>query len=171
MSFVFQGTRSDLESGFPVIIPERRTVCHYSDLRLKMLLRASSVRPGSTSAIHDFEFATMSPNVLLWLVLGVFFMATSLRMYAACQQLQAQAQAHAVVASALSGHTELQLHMPPLVALATRGHLQGLRLQLALIDQELDDLDYETLRALDSDNVPSAASMSEEEIMPCQFTI
>ncbi|KAL4296293.1 hypothetical protein GQ457_12G032070 [Hibiscus cannabinus] len=162
MSFVFQGTRSDLESGFPVIIPERRTV------------RVHAGRPVNSNSLlflvtvlllfMILNSRQMSPNVLLWLVLGVFFMATSLRMYAACQQLQAQAQAHAVVASALSGHTELQLHMPPLVALATRGHLQGLRLQLALIDQELDDLDYETLRALDSDNVPSAASMSEEEI-------
>nr|GMD95569.1 E3 ubiquitin-protein ligase SDIR1-like [Ipomoea batatas] len=62
----------------------------------------------------------------MWLVLGVFLMATTLRMYATCQQLQAQAQAHAVAASRLLGHTELRLHMPPSIA------LQGLRLQLAL---------------------------------------
>ncbi|CAK9135637.1 unnamed protein product [Ilex paraguariensis] len=91
-------------------------------------------------------------------------MATSLRMYATCQQLQAQAQAHAVAASGLRGHTELRLHMPPSIAIATRGRLQGLRLQLALLDREFDDLDYETLRALDADNVPTAPSMTEEEI-------
>ncbi|KAL6956441.1 E3 ubiquitin-protein ligase sdir1, partial [Sarracenia purpurea var. burkii] len=91
-------------------------------------------------------------------------MATSLRMYATCQQLQAQAQAHAIAASGLLGHTELRLHMPPSIALATRGRLQGLRLQLALLDREFDDLDYETLRALDSDNPPAVPSMSEEEI-------
>ncbi|KAK9019349.1 hypothetical protein V6N11_053874 [Hibiscus sabdariffa] len=184
MSFVFQGTRSDIESGFPVIIPERRTVTSIARIgdetqlfKLVSLFGFERVHAGRPVNSNSLLFLVtvlllfmilnsrqMSPNVLLWLVLGVFFMATSLRMYAACQQLQAQAQAHAVVASALSGHTELQLHVPPLVALATRGHLQGLRLQLALIDQELDDLDYETLRALDSDNVPSAASMSEEEI-------
>ncbi|GAB2288669.1 E3 ubiquitin-protein ligase sdir1 [Dionaea muscipula] len=90
-------------------------------------------------------------------------MATSLRMYATCQQLQAQAQAHAMAASGFLGHTELRLHMPPTIALATRGRLQGLRLQLALLDREFDDLDYETLRALDADN-PGAPSMSEEEI-------
>lgn len=67
-------------------------------------------------------------------------MATTLRMYATCQQLQAQAQAHAVAASGLLGHTELRLHMPPSIALATRGRLQGLRLQLALLDREFDDL-------------------------------
>nr|GMC92815.1 E3 ubiquitin-protein ligase SDIR1 isoform X1 [Ipomoea batatas] len=91
-------------------------------------------------------------------------MATTLRMYATCQQLQAQAQAHAVAASGLLGHTELRLHMPPSIALATRGRLQGLRLQLALLDREFDDLDYETLRALDADNVPTTPSMTEEEI-------
>lgn len=67
-------------------------------------------------------------------------MATTLKMYATCQQLQAQAQAHAVAASGLLGHTELRLHMPPSIALATRGRLQGLRLQLALLDREFDDL-------------------------------
>nr|GMC98279.1 E3 ubiquitin-protein ligase SDIR1-like [Ipomoea batatas] len=121
-----RGTRGDIETGFPGLIPERRTV--------------------------------------LWLVLGVFLMATTLRMYATCQQLQAQAQAHAVAASGLLGHTELRLHMPPSIALATRGRLQGLRLQLALLDREFDDLDYETLRALDADNVPTTPSMTEEEI-------
>ncbi|KAE8669283.1 E3 ubiquitin-protein ligase SDIR1 [Hibiscus syriacus] len=91
-------------------------------------------------------------------------METTLRMYATWQQLQAQAQAHAAAASALLGHTELRLHMPPSIAITTRGRLQGLRLQLALLEREFDGLDYETLRALDSDNVPSAGSMSEEEI-------
>ncbi|CAI8617337.1 unnamed protein product [Vicia faba] len=91
-------------------------------------------------------------------------MATMLWMYATCQQLQAQAQAHAAPASGLLGHTELRLHMPPSIALASRGRLQGLRLQLALLDREFDDLDYETLRALDSDNVSTAPSMTEEEI-------
>ena len=71
----------------------------------------------------------------LWLVLGVFLIATSLRMYATCQQLQVQAQAHAAAASGLFGHTEFRLQMPPSIALASRGRLQGLRLQL-----EFDDL-------------------------------
>lgn len=51
-----------------------------------------------------------------------------------CQQLQAQVQAHVAVANGLLSHTELQLHMPPSIALTTRGRLQDLRLQLALLD-------------------------------------
>nr|GMD02025.1 E3 ubiquitin-protein ligase SDIR1-like [Ipomoea batatas] len=162
MSFVFRGTRGDIETGFPGLIPERRTV------------RVHAARPVNSNSLAFLVTVLLlfmilnshqlSPNFLLWLVLGVFLMATTLRMYATCQQLQAQAQAHAVAASGLLGHTELRLHMPPSIALATRGRLQGLRLQLALLDREFDDLDYETLRALDADNVPTTPSMTEEEI-------
>ncbi|GER36690.1 RING/U-box superfamily protein [Striga asiatica] len=161
MSFVFRGTRGDIETGFPGLVPERRAV------------RVHPARPVNTNSLAFLVTVLllfmilnshqMSPNFLLWLVLGVFFMATTLRMYATCQQLQAQAQAHAIAASGLLGHTELRLHMPPSIALATRGRLQGLRLQLALLDREFDDLDYETLRALDADNIPTA-SMTDEEI-------
>ncbi|CAK7325719.1 unnamed protein product [Dovyalis caffra] len=162
MSFVFRGTRADIENGFPGFVPERRA------------LRLHATRPVNSNSLvflvtvlllfMVLNSHQMSPNFLLWLVLGVFLMATTLRMYATCQQLQAQAQAHAAMASGLLGHTELRLHMPPSIGLATRGRLQGLRLQLALLDREFDDLDYETLRALDGDNVPSGTSMSEEEI-------
>ncbi|GAB4831822.1 E3 ubiquitin-protein ligase sdir1 [Ancistrocladus abbreviatus] len=162
MSFVFRGTRADIENGFQGIIPERRT------------MRIHAARPVNNNSLAFvitvlllfmiLNSHQMSPNFLLWLVFGVFLMATSLRMYATCQQLQAQAQAHAMAASGLLSHTELRLHMPPTIALATRGRLQGLRLQLALLDREFDDLDYETLRALDADNAPAVPSMSEEEI-------
>uniref|UniRef100_A0A5B6ZHF8 RING-type E3 ubiquitin transferase n=2 Tax=Davidia involucrata TaxID=16924 RepID=A0A5B6ZHF8_DAVIN len=162
MSFVFRGTRADVETGFPGFVPERRAV------------RVHAARPVNSNSLAFLVTVLllfmilnshqMSPNFLLWLVFGIFLMATSLRMYATCQQLQAQAHAHAATASDLLGRTELRLHMPPTIALATRGRLQGLRLQLALLDREFDDLDYETLRALDSDNVPTSPSMSEEEI-------
>ncbi|MCL7047764.1 hypothetical protein MKW94_026966 [Papaver nudicaule] len=171
MSFVFRGARGDIESGFPGFIPERRQV------------RVHAGRPVNTNSMAFLVTVLllfmilnshqMSPNFLLWLVLGVFLMATSLRMYATCQQLHAQAQAHVAAASGLLGHTELRLHMPPSIAFATRGRLQGLRLQLALLDREFNDLSkwvirflayYETLRALDSDNGSSAQSLSEEEI-------
>ncbi|XP_019100347.1 PREDICTED: E3 ubiquitin-protein ligase SDIR1-like isoform X2 [Camelina sativa] len=157
MSFVFRGSRGDLESGFSGFIPERRA------------MRIHGARPAHSNSLAFLVTVLllfmilsshqMPPNFLLWLVLGVFLMATTLMMYATCQQLQAQAAA----ASGLFSHTELRLHVPPSIALATRGRLQGLRLQLALLDREFDDLDYETLRALDSDNV-STTSMSEEEI-------
>ncbi|XVF68815.1 hypothetical protein PTKIN_Ptkin11bG0031400 [Pterospermum kingtungense] len=162
MSFVFRGTRGDIESGFSGFIPERPAV------------RIHATRPVNSNSLAFLitvlllfmilNSHQMSPNFLLWLVVGVFLMATSLRMYATCQQLQAQARAHAAAASGLLGHTELRLHMPPSIAFATRGRLQGLRLQLALLDREFDDLDYETLRALDSDNTSTTHSMSEEEI-------
>ncbi|XP_052197951.1 E3 ubiquitin-protein ligase SDIR1-like [Diospyros lotus] len=162
MSFVFRGVRSDIESGFSGFVPERRAV------------RVHAVRPINTNSLAFLVTVLllftvlnshqMSPNFLLWLVLGIFLMATSLRMFATCQQLQAQAQAHAAAASGLLGRTEFRLHMPPSIALATRGRLQGLRLQLALLDREFDDLDYETLRALDTENASATPSMSEEEI-------
>lgn len=163
MSFVFRGTRTEIEPGFPGLIPDRRAV------------RVHAARPVNTNSLAFLVTVLllfmilnshqMSPNFLLWLVLAVFLIATSLRMYATCQQLQAQAQAHAVAAtSGLLSHTELRLHMPPSIALATRGRLQGLRLQLALLDREFDDLDYETLRALDTDNIPAGPSMTDEEI-------
>lgn len=159
MSFVFRGTRGDVENGFSGIIPGRRS------------LRIQPVRPVNTNSLAFLVTVLllltilnshqMSPNFLLWLVLGVFLIATSIRIYATYQQLRAQAQGAG--ASGLFGHTELRLQMPPSI-LASRGRLQGLRLQLALLDREFDDLDYETLRALDSDNVSSNSSMSEEEI-------
>ncbi|OWM70040.1 hypothetical protein CDL15_Pgr025889 [Punica granatum] len=162
MSSVFRGTRSDIESGLPEFIPDRR------------VLRVHAARPVSSNSLAFLVTVMllfmilnsnqMSPNFLLWLVLGVFLMATTLRMYAACQQLQTQAQAQAAAVNGLLSHTELRLHMPPSIALPTRGRLQGLRLQLALLDREFDDLDYETLRALDSDNGPAASSLTEEEI-------
>ncbi|KAJ8631759.1 hypothetical protein MRB53_025082 [Persea americana] len=164
MSFVFRGTRADLESGFPGFIPERRPVRMHPGGRP---VNTNSLAFLVTAVLLLFMILNshqMSPNFLLWVVLGVFLMATSLRMYATCQQLQAQAQAHAAAASGLLGHTEFRLHMPPSIAFATRGRLQGLRLQLALLDREFDDLDYDALRALDSDNAPAAPSMSEEEI-------
>ncbi|GLT89056.1 hypothetical protein SLE2022_070590 [Rubroshorea leprosula] len=161
MSFVFRGNRTDIEGGFSGFTPGRRA------------LRVHGARPVNSNSLAFIVTVLllfmilnshqMSPNFLIWLVFGVFLMATSLRMYATCQQLQAQAQAHAAAAGALLGHTELRLNMPPSIAFATRGRLQGLRLQLALLDHEFDDLDYDTLRALDADNVPTD-SMSEEEI-------
>ncbi|KAL5580953.1 hypothetical protein UlMin_013395 [Ulmus minor] len=163
MSFVFRGTtRADIESGFPGFIPEQPAV------------RIHTARPVNTNSLAFLVTVLllfmilnshqMTSNFLLWIVVGVFLMATSLRMYATCQQLQAQARAHAAAASGLLGHTELRLHVPPSIAFATRGRLQGLRLQLALLDRELDDLDYDALRALDSDNASTTQLMSEEEI-------
>ncbi|CAN6289893.1 unnamed protein product [Urochloa humidicola] len=164
MSFVFRGSRADIEAGgFPGFAPDRRAMrihaggrpVHNNSLAFLVTVLVLFMVLNS----HQ-----MSPNFLLWLVLGVFLMATSLRMYATCQQLQAQAQAHAAAANGFLGHTELRVHVPPTIALATRGRLQSLRLQLALLDREFDDLDYDALRALDADNSPHVPSMSEEEI-------
>ncbi|BBN09811.1 E3 ubiquitin-protein ligase SDIR1 [Marchantia polymorpha subsp. ruderalis] len=160
MSFVFRGSRGDLENGFHNFTPERRAVVQRFHGNAR-----SNANPLTFlfTVLLLFVFINshqMSPNFLLWLGMGVFLMATGLRMYAMCQQLQAQAQA----VGALVGHTELHLRMPPSLTIATRGRLQGLRLQLALLDRDFDDLDYEALRALDGDNPPGVASLSEAEI-------
>jgi hypothetical protein len=78
----------------------------------------------------------------LWAGMGVFLMASSLRVYAMCHRLHAQAHAAAAAASAggLMGRSDLRLRMGPLLSFATRAQLQGLRLQLALLDREFDDL-------------------------------
>ncbi|KAM0953510.1 putative transcription factor C2H2 family [Dioscorea sansibarensis] len=163
MSFVFRGSRGDIESGLREFIPGRRAIRWHSAAR-PVHSNSMTFLVAVLLLFMILNSHQLSPNFLLWLALGVFLMATSLRMYATCQQLQAQAQAHAAATSGLLGHTELRLHVPPSIAFAPRGRLQGLRLQLALLDREFDDLDYDTLRALDSDNSPEVPSMSEEEI-------
>ncbi|CAD5166627.1 unnamed protein product [Musa acuminata subsp. malaccensis] len=163
MSYFFRGSRADIESGLPGFIPDRRPVRMHAGVR-PVNNNSMAFLVTVLVLFMILNSHQMSPNFLLWLVLGVFLMATSLRMYATCQQLQAQAQAHAAAASGFLGGTELRLHVPPSIAFATRGRLQSLRLQLALLDREFDDLDYDALRALDSDNPPDAPSMTEEEI-------
>ncbi|CAI8616640.1 unnamed protein product [Vicia faba] len=162
MSFSFRGSRGDIESGFSQYVPER------TSMRIHPSRSAHSNSLAFLIAVILIFMILSSPQMshyfLLWIVLAVFVMATSLRMYATCQQLQAQARAHAAAASGLLGHAELHFQMPPSIAIATRGRLQGLRLQLALLDREFDELDYDTLRALDSDNASSTPSMTEEEI-------
>ncbi|EFJ31493.1 hypothetical protein SELMODRAFT_168691 [Selaginella moellendorffii] len=164
MSFVFRGTRADIESGFHDFIPERRAVRFHG-----------GGRPLNTNPVIIFitmfllfmvlNSQPVSPNFLLWFGMAVFLITTSIRMYAMCQQIQAHANAAAVAATAngLIGHTELRLRMPP-IAFATRGRLHGLRLQLALLDREFDELDYDALRALDPDNPPGVPALSEAEI-------
>lgn len=67
-------------------------------------------------------------------------MVTSLRAYAIYLHLQAHARAHAAAASGLLGHAELRVHVPPSIAFATGGRLQGLRLQLALLDRNFNEI-------------------------------
>ncbi|CAL0332238.1 unnamed protein product [Lupinus luteus] len=161
MSFVFRGSRGDIESGFSEYVPERTTMRvhsarpHSNSLALLIIVLCFFMILNSPQATHYF---------LLWLVLAFFAMATSIRMYAVCQHLQAQARAHAAAATGLIGHTELRFHVPPSLAIATRGRLHGLRLQLALVDRDFDELDYDTLRSLDSNIASTIPSMTEDEI-------
>ncbi|CAL5334159.1 unnamed protein product [Camellia sinensis] len=148
MSFVFRGVRSGIESRFSGFIPEQRAV------------RVHAARPINTNSL-----AFLVTVLLMFTILNSHQMSPNfLWMFATCQQVHAQSQAQAAAASGLLGHTEFRVHMPPSIALATRGRLQGLRLQLALLDREFDDLDYETLRALDTENGSTTPSMTEEEI-------
>ncbi|KAI3974725.1 hypothetical protein MKX01_020740 [Papaver californicum] len=157
MSFDFRGTRGDIESGFPGFIPERRQRVHAG-------------RPVNTNSV-----AFLLTVLLLFMILNTHQMSHNFLVFNTNGDISigpAQAQAHAAAASGLLGHTELRLQMPPSIAFATRGRLEGLRLQLALLDKDFDDLGmvthcfsyYKTLRALDSDNGSSAQSLSEEEI-------
>ncbi|KAG4967225.1 hypothetical protein JHK87_032876 [Glycine soja] len=168
MSFVFRGSRGDIESGFSEYIPERT------------LMRVHPARPvngNSLAFLITGNVITIVSNALLlhmssflicisyaYLAIILIFMILNSPQMLHHFLLQAQARAHAGAASGLLGHAELRLHMPPSIAIATRGRLQGLRLQLALLDREFDELDYDTLRALDSDTASSTRSMTEEEI-------
>ncbi|XP_026413929.1 E3 ubiquitin-protein ligase SDIR1-like isoform X2 [Papaver somniferum] len=165
MSYAFRGARPDIENGFAGSIPHQRPS-----------LRIRAARPNITNSFA-FLFTVfllfmilnsnqISPRFLVWLVFGVFLVAAIFRMYEICRQIQAQSQVHAGGPSdALQGQTELRLQMPSSsLAIAARGGLQGLRLQLALLGHNFDELEFETLGAVDSHNVSPAPSMSEEEI-------
>ncbi|MCL7036110.1 hypothetical protein MKW94_016362 [Papaver nudicaule] len=107
----------------------------------------------------------ISPNFLVWVVFGVFLVAAIFRIYEISRQIQVQdAQVRAGGSSdPLQGQSELSL--PSSLAIAARGGLQqGLRLQLALLGHNFDELEFETLGVVDSYNVSPAPSMSEDEI-------
>ncbi|RHN61003.1 putative transcription factor C2H2 family [Medicago truncatula] len=158
MSFAFRGSRGDIENGFSEYVPERTS------------MRVRPSRPVHSNCLV-FLFAVImifvilySPQMLYyflrWIILSVFVMVTSLRAYAIYLHLQSQARAHAAAASGLLGHAELRVRVPPSIAFATGGRLQGLRLQLALLDRDFNEIDYDTLRVL----AFGTRSMSEEEI-------
>ncbi|RZC47514.1 hypothetical protein C5167_040459 [Papaver somniferum] len=163
MSYAFRGARPDIESGCARVIPHQRP---------SLRIRASP--PNNTNSFA-FLFTVfmlfmilnsnqISPRFMVRLVFGVFLVAEIFRMYEICRQIQAQSQVHAGGSSdALQGQTEWRLHMPSSLAIAARGGLQGLRLQLAL-GYNFDELEFETLGAIDSYNVSPAPSMIEEEI-------
>ncbi|PKA56410.1 ATP-dependent zinc metalloprotease FTSH 8, mitochondrial [Apostasia shenzhenica] len=161
MSFVFRGSRADVEGGFSGFIPERRVmVCNTNSSPIYYVLYYLLV--DDDFAFHLYLIIQrLHPGVRPVNSNSMAFLLTAIQMYAACQQLQAQG--NALAASGLLGHTELRVHVPPPIALATRGRLQNLRFQLALLDREFDDLDYDALRALDAEN-PEVPSMTEEEI-------
>ncbi|XP_026444414.1 E3 ubiquitin-protein ligase SDIR1-like [Papaver somniferum] len=164
MSYAFRGARPDIESGFAGVIPHQRPS-----------LRIRAARPNNTNSFA-FLFTVfllfmilnsnqISPRFLVWLVFGVFLVAAIFRMYEICRQIQAQSQVHAGGSSdGLQGQTEVRLHMPSSLAIAARGGLHGLRLQLALLGHNFDELEFETLGAVDSYNISPAPSMSDEEI-------
>ncbi|MCL7028190.1 hypothetical protein MKW94_023148 [Papaver nudicaule] len=164
MSSGFRGIRGDVESGFAGIVPDQRHA-----LRIH-----GAARPNNTNSFA-FLFTVfllfmilnsnqISPNFLVWVVFGVFLVAAIFRIYEICRQIQVQAaQVRAGGSSdALQGQSELPL--PSSLAIAARGGLQGLRLQLALLGRNFDELEFETLGVVDSYNVSPGPSMSEDEI-------
>ncbi|KAI3918038.1 hypothetical protein MKW92_053790 [Papaver armeniacum] len=146
MSYAFRGARPDIESGFAGVIPHGRPS-----------LRIRAARPNNTNS-----FAFLFTGLVSF---RRFLVAAIFRMYEICRQIQAQTQVHVGGSSdGLQGQTELRLNMPSSLAIAPRGGLQGLRLQLALLGHNFDELEFETLGVVDSNNVSPAPSMSEEEI-------
>ncbi|CAA6656801.1 unnamed protein product [Spirodela intermedia] len=159
MSFVFRGARGEIGGEFSRFLRERRAA------RLHDGGHPVSANSRVFLLTVLLLFVVLNSTRFIWLLLSAFLMATAIRMCAACQQLHAQAQAHAAVAAGgLLGHAELRLQMPPAAAFAASGRHQGLRLQLALLDRDFDDLDYDALRALDAGSNAAAPSMTEEEI-------
>lgn len=137
MSFVFRGARPDLEGGLAGFMPERRSVAGH---RFHATGRPVNTNPMAFLITVALLFMIlnsqqMSQNLMLWIGMGVFLLASSLRMYSICHQLQSQAQAAAAAATTggLLSHTELRLH-------------------------------YDALRALDGDNPPGVAGMSDTDI-------
>lgn len=137
MSFVFRGTRADLEGGLSGFMPERRSMAGHRFHGTGRSVNANPMPFLVTVLLLFMIFNShqLSQNLMLWVGLVVFLLASSLRMYAMCHQLQVQAQAAAVAASAggLLTHAELRLH-------------------------------YDALRALDADNPPGVTAMSETDI-------
>ncbi|XP_022754200.1 E3 ubiquitin-protein ligase SDIR1-like [Durio zibethinus] len=123
VSFVFRGTREDIFLNVLLWhVPLSKSRTHAS-----RPVNSNSLAFLVTVVLLLFVILNshqMSPSFLLWLVVGIFLMATNLRMYATCQQLQALARTHAAASSGLLVHTELRFHMPPTIAFATRGRLQ-----------------------------------------------
>lgn len=137
MSFVFRGARPDLEGGLAGLMPDRRyvsghgfhgTVRHVNTNSMAFLISVALLYTILSSE-------QMSLNLMIWVGMGVLFLASSLRMYSICHQLQAQAQAAAAAATAggFLSHAELRLH-------------------------------YDALRALDGVNSPGVPAMSDTDI-------
>uniref|UniRef100_A0A7I4EK13 RING-type E3 ubiquitin transferase n=1 Tax=Physcomitrium patens TaxID=3218 RepID=A0A7I4EK13_PHYPA len=185
MSFVFRGARPDLEGGLAGLMPDRRYVSGHGFHGTVRHVNTNSMAFLISVALLYMILSSeqMSLNLMIWVGMGVLFLASSLRMYSICHQLQAQAQAAAAAATAggFLSHAELRLRMHPTLSFAIRTQLHGFRLQLALLDRELDDLgdshfwswsqhsrcglvDYDALRALDGVNSPGVPAMSDTDI-------
>ncbi|XP_058111113.1 E3 ubiquitin-protein ligase SDIR1-like [Magnolia sinica] len=97
MNFILQGNRTDVESGIPESVPERR--------------------------------------VMTGLGIVALVTITVLKIYAICHGFLGLGNAPE------DGDAEFQLNVPR--SITRGGRLQRLRLQLDLVDQEIDDYDYE----------------------------
>ncbi|GAQ87029.1 RING/U-box superfamily protein [Klebsormidium nitens] len=173
MNFGLRGSRGDLEAG--TLSPPERGATRGSPL----FPGGASNRPGPRQSNPAAFLVTIlllflvlnsqqvSPNFLLWVGVGVFFMVTSLRMYSLWHQVQSQLGGATVFAGdqlRMSQGMQLwSLYRGP------RDAFTGLRLQLALLERDFDELDYDALRALDPDNPPDVRAFSEAEInaLPC----
>lgn len=174
MSFSFRGVRGDLETGGLFAFPaERRLRFQSGGSRVIAVTPSPLAFLATVLIIFMLVNSRQSPTFLLWLGMGIFLLATCLRMVVTWQQIHTQMQVQGALANSLSltsassgGPTEIRVRMgPSLTGLGgPRSRLQALGLQLAVLDRDLTESDYDILRSLDSDNPPGVEGMAHNEI-------
>lgn len=144
MSSVFGVSAADIERRLPEFIPQGRALaCYVSSIAILMIIFMNS---------HFFL-----PDFPGWLFLGVLLTAAVMIRYASFQQ-----QSHRPHPQA--PHDELSGQQVDVPTFVTREQLPDIRIQLAHLNREFDDSDYDALRALDEDINANVFGMSEEEI-------
>ncbi|XP_020254595.1 E3 ubiquitin-protein ligase SDIR1-like [Asparagus officinalis] len=146
MSSCFSASEADIETCFSEIIRNPRAVIGYLCFMVFFLVMVMSSDQ-------------LSPyNILLWLGLSVCLLAAFLKVFY-CKHHQDEIPMS--TNNEEMEHEEQQIDVPPF---ATRQQLPDIRIQLASLDREFDERDYDALRALDNDIVPDAPAMTDEQI-------
>lgn len=111
----------------------------------------------------------ISPPDDSWVVVGVIAVHVVpvilvVMIYEICSIRQARDRARIASVNHLIDCDELHHYVPPLEAFPTRRRLQDLRLQIALLNREVDEFEHHTYGELSSANIFGIPSMNDEEI-------